>query len=127
MIRVEKKKKNIDNSKRSKKFYDSLRTNGTIKRLKMYRKKAIRDKHGKILKEDLQSKMLPNTRIMQDRRWFGNTRTIDFRKMEKFKKVMSTKANDSFAVFAKQNEIPLNLIKKSNLNSKIIKVILNLS
>ena len=42
----------------------------------MYKQRPIRDKKGRVIKEELQSKELPTTRIVPDRRWFGNTRVI---------------------------------------------------
>lgn len=47
------------------------RSAATVRRLKMYKMRPLRDRGGKILKHDLQSKELPNTRIEPDRRWFG--------------------------------------------------------
>lgn len=47
------------------------RSAATVRRLKMYNTRPIRNSGGKILKHDLQSKELPSTRIMPDRRWFG--------------------------------------------------------
>ena len=87
----------------------------------MYKKTAKRDKRGKIIhevasatapchslsslclfgagvntllhvKQDLQSKELPNTRIQPDRRWFGNTRVVGQKQLEQFREEMSTKA-----------------------------------
>jgi nuclear GTP-binding protein len=37
----------------------------------MYKLRPMRDRGGNIVKHDLQSKELPNTRIEPDRRWFG--------------------------------------------------------
>ncbi|KAI4374704.1 hypothetical protein MLD38_012667 [Melastoma candidum] len=50
------------------------RSAATVRRLKMYNTRPKRDRKGKILSHELQSKELPNTRIQPDRRWFGNTR-----------------------------------------------------
>lgn len=47
------------------------RSASTVRRLKMYKTRPKRDRSGKILKHDLQSKDLPSTRIVPDRRWFG--------------------------------------------------------
>ncbi|RWW47796.1 hypothetical protein BHE74_00046170 [Ensete ventricosum] len=47
------------------------RTAATVRRLKMYSRRPKRDRKGKILKHELQSKELPSTRIEPDRRWFG--------------------------------------------------------
>ena len=55
-----------------------VRSAATVRRLKMYKIKPIRDRKGKILKHDLQSKELPSTRIEPDRRWFGMINTYIF-------------------------------------------------
>lgn len=49
----------------------NARSAATVRRLKMYNNRPTRNAAGKILKHDLQSKELPSTRIMPDRRWFG--------------------------------------------------------
>lgn len=47
------------------------RTGATVRRLKMYKTRPKRDSKGKVLRNDFQSKELPDTRIQPDRRWFG--------------------------------------------------------
>ena len=47
------------------------RSAATVRRLKMYKTRPKRDRSGKVLRNDFQSKELPNTRIEPDRRWFG--------------------------------------------------------
>lgn len=47
------------------------RSAATVRRLKMYNTRPKRDRKGKVLKNELQSKELPDTRIQPDRRWFG--------------------------------------------------------
>ena len=47
------------------------RSAATVRRLQMYKLRPKRDRGGKIVNHDLQSKELPNTRIEPDRRWFG--------------------------------------------------------
>lgn len=60
---------NRDNNKG--KSSSNGRSAATVRRLKMYNTRPVRSAAGKILKHDLQSKELPSTRIMPDRRWFG--------------------------------------------------------
>ena len=50
----------------------SLRTKATINRLNMYKERPVRDRGGKILHQNYQSKDLPNSRIEPNRKWFGN-------------------------------------------------------
>ncbi|AES94061.2 nucleolar GTP-binding protein, putative [Medicago truncatula] len=47
------------------------RSAATIRRLKMYRTKPVRNRKGKVLHNEFQSKDLPSTRIQSDPRWFG--------------------------------------------------------
>lgn len=57
----------------------------------MYNSKAKRDKNGRIISQDFQSKELPSTRIQPDRRWFGNTRVIGQKQLEAFREEMGAK------------------------------------
>lgn len=59
------------NRDRGKSKSGDSRSAATVRRLKMYKTRPVRNSGGKILKHDLQSKELPSTRIMPDRRWFG--------------------------------------------------------
>lgn len=79
---AKKKEKKVNVSGKPKHSLDVNRTNGgavdkgartaaTVRRLKMYSSRPKRDRKGKILKHELQSKELPSTRIEPDRRWFG--------------------------------------------------------
>ena len=70
---------------------NSQRSAATVRRLKMYKQRPIRDKKGKILKQELQSKELPSTRIVPDRRWFGNTRVIGQKQLAEFRDEMAEK------------------------------------
>ena len=47
------------------------RTAAQVRRLQMYKTRAVRNKKGKVLFEAFQSSALPSTRIQPDRRWFG--------------------------------------------------------
>jgi nuclear GTP-binding protein len=82
-----------------------------VKRLAMYDNKAKRDKKGRIVSQDLQSKELPSTRIQPDRRWFGNTRVIGQKQLETFREEMATKMNDPYAVLLKEKKLPLSLVE----------------
>ena len=88
------------------------RSASTVRRLKLYRRRPQRDKKGKILHQDLQSKELPNTRIQPDRRWFGNTRVIGQKQLEKFREEMRVKVDDAFKVLMREKKLPLQLLKE---------------
>lgn len=89
-----------------------------VRRLKMYNNKAKRDKNGRIISQDLQSKELPNTRIQPDRRWFGNTRVIGQKQLEAFRNEMSIKVNDPYTVLLKEKKLPLSLLQDPDVESK---------
>jgi nuclear GTP-binding protein len=76
----------------------------------MYKQRAVRDKKGKIIKQDLQSKELPSTRIVPDRRWFGNTRVIGQKALDEFREDMANKSKDGYTVIIKQKKLPLSLL-----------------
>lgn len=89
----------------------SERSAATVRRLAMYKQRAVRDKKGRLIKQDLQSKELPSTRIIPDRRWFGNTRVIGQKQLEEFREEMATKSRDGYTVLIKQKNLPLSLLK----------------
>ena len=76
----------------------------------MYKQRPIRDKKGKIIKQELQSKELPSTRIVPDRRWFGNTRVIGQKQLAEFRDEMAEKTADGYQVILKQKKLPLSLL-----------------
>ena len=70
----------------------------------MYDNRAKRDKKGKIISQDFQSKELPSTRIQPDRRWFGNTRVVGQKQLDAFREEMATKMNDPYSVLLKEKK-----------------------
>lgn len=55
----------------------NIRTNRTIKRLKMYNTRPVRDEKGKILHEQYHNPTAQlDGRIEPSRNWFGNTRVV---------------------------------------------------
>jgi hypothetical protein len=78
-----------------------------VKRLKMYNSgKAVRNKKGRIVSQELQSKELPSTRIVPDRRWFGNTRVIGQKQLTSFREQMADKVDNPFMVLLKGRKLP---------------------
>ncbi|KAF6256587.1 NUC091 domain-containing protein [Scenedesmus sp. NREL 46B-D3] len=73
----------------------------------MYKTRAVRDRKGRILHEDLQSKDLPTTRIQPDRRWFGNTRVIGQKQLEQFQLPLQLLEDPERKVGGKQKRIDL--------------------
>eukprot|EP00775_Hariotina_reticulata_P005449 gene5449-5682_t len=103
--------KHSNDASRSNKGAKGQRDASTVRRLKMYNTRAVRDKKGRIIHEDLQSKELPSTRIQPDRRWFGNTRVIGQKQLDQFREEMTSKINDSYTVLLREKKLPLQLLE----------------
>ncbi|KEG08994.1 putative GTPase [Trypanosoma grayi] len=93
----------------------SLRDQRTVKRLKMYTSKIVRDEKGHIIKgsvlkasDRVEQQMV---RVAPDRRWFGNTRVIGQEALQKFRKEMGAKYRDPYSVIIKQSKLPLSLLE----------------
>lgn len=89
-----------------------------IRRLEMYNSKAKRDRKGRIISQDFQSKELPSTRIQPDRRWFGNTRVIGQKQLEAFRDEMAGKVNDPYTVLLREKKLPLSLLEDPDKAAK---------
>mmetsp|Transcript_36809 Transcript_36809/g.59003 ORF Transcript_36809/g.59003 Transcript_36809/m.59003 type:complete len:614 (-) Transcript_36809:72-1913(-) len=88
------------------------RTNATIKRLHMYKSKAIRNRDGKVIGGDFIS-TTPDAgmkRIAPDRRWFGNTRVIGAKALEDFREEMKERVHDPYTVLMKAKKLPMGLL-----------------
>mmetsp|Transcript_14611 Transcript_14611/g.41107 ORF Transcript_14611/g.41107 Transcript_14611/m.41107 type:complete len:313 (-) Transcript_14611:25-963(-) len=83
----------------------------TVRRLQMYKKRAVRNKKGQLIYQELQSKELPSTRIQPDRRWFGNTRVVGQKQLEAFREEMSSKVNDAYTVLVRERKLPMQLLE----------------
>ena len=84
----------------------------------MYDTRAKRDKKGRLISQELQSKELPNTRIQPDRRWFGNTRVIGQKQLEAFREEMAIKSSDPYTVLLKERKLPLSLLEDPDAEAK---------
>ena len=80
----------------------------------MYKQRPVRDAKGKVLFEQFQSKEAPNTRIIPDRRWFGNTRVVGQTELEAFRTEMAAKSGDAYTVVLKQKTLPLALLSEGD-------------
>lgn len=78
------------------------RTKATIKRLKMYTEKPDM--------EAMHKRPDKPARIEPDRRWFGNTRTIDQKNLENLRREMENKKHDTYSLLLKRKRIPQSLI-----------------
>ncbi|RHY88364.1 hypothetical protein DYB37_010988 [Aphanomyces astaci] len=102
----------------------NMRDKGTIKRLNMYRNSgAIRNKEGKIVGGSLMmagrqggitmNDPTASSRIAPDRRWFGNTRVVGQKELDKFRNEMHVKAADPYSVVLRTRKLPMSLIQDS--------------
>lgn len=77
----------------------------------MYKQRPVRDAKGKVLFEQFQSRVTPETRIVPDRRWFGNTRVVGQQALEAFRGEMAAKSGDAYTVVLKGKSLPLALLE----------------
>lgn len=90
----------------------NLRDRSTIKRLKMYNMKPQRNKKGKFIRGDLLGTKpdTPVVRVQPDRKWFGNTRIIGQKEMDRFRQEMKAKVHDPYTVILKRKHLPMGLL-----------------
>lgn len=95
------------------------RSAATVRRLKMYKTRPVRNSGGKILKHDLQSKELPSTRIMPDRRWFGNTRVVNQKQLEFFREELANRMSSNYNVILKDRKLPMSLLNDYQKQARV--------
>lgn len=97
----------------------NMRDKSTINRLNMYRNSGpIRNKKGKVVGGTLMmgnkqggQEMQKAARIQPDRRWFGNTRVVGQKELDKFRNEMSLKAADPYSVVLRTRKLPMGLVQ----------------
>mmetsp|Transcript_5392 Transcript_5392/g.9494 ORF Transcript_5392/g.9494 Transcript_5392/m.9494 type:complete len:540 (-) Transcript_5392:565-2184(-) len=113
------KAKNSDDVNRGKKPTGSIgRDRSTVKRLHMYRTKSVkRDRDGKILdgKGDLTSRTPQDGagRTAPNRKWFGNTRVIEQKQLQKFREQMQNVGDDTYSMLLKRRKVPMALLTET--------------
>ncbi|XP_031284110.1 nuclear/nucleolar GTPase 2 [Pistacia vera] len=125
MVKTKEKKVNV--SGKPKHSLDANRTDGktgsrsasTVRRLKMYNTRPKRDRKGKVLKHELQSKELPNTRIQPDRRWFGNTRVVNQKELEFFREELQSRMSSSYNVILREKKLPFSLLNDHQKQARV--------
>ncbi len=88
------------------------RTKAKIKLLNMYTEKP--DLEARKIRPDKPARIEP------DRRWFGNTRTIDQKNLENLRKEMENKKHDTYSLLLRKRRIPQSLITPLN-NIEVIR------
>ncbi len=89
------------------------RSKATIKRLKMYDDKP--DMEARRIRPD------KPVRIEPDRRWFGNTRTINQKSLEELRSQMENQSHDTYSLLLRKRKIPQSLISPMTNSSSINK------
>jgi nuclear GTP-binding protein len=90
------------------------RTKATIKRLKMYDEKP--DKEARRKRPD------KPVRIEPDRKWFGNTRTINQKSLEELRREMENQKHDTYSLLLRKRKIPQSLITPLQSENKMSKL-----
>ena len=91
------------------------RSEATQKRLEMYKTRPHRNRYGKIVHEDFQSRSAPSEtagRIQPDRRWFGNTHVVGQKQLAKFREDIMSTTNNPYSVLLKARKLPWGLINE---------------
>ncbi|KAG0588334.1 hypothetical protein KC19_2G235500 [Ceratodon purpureus] len=112
-----KPKHSLDEGRRDGK--NGTRSAATVRRLKMYKSRPVRNSKGHMLSNEYQSKALPSTRIQPDRRWFGNTRVVGQKELETFREEMRERVSDSYTVILKDKKLPLALLNDNQKQKKV--------
>lgn len=108
-------------SLKAKRSGGKTRDKATIKRLQLYREGGVkRNKAGKVIGGALASRDTTGGqqisgstgRIAPDRRWFGNTRTVGSKELDKFREEMRTVAADPRSVVLHRRKLPMALLSE---------------
>ncbi|EEY65483.1 nucleolar GTP-binding protein 2 [Phytophthora infestans T30-4] len=106
----------------------NMRDKSTIKRLNMYRNSGpIRNKAGKVVGGSLMMKnkaggqeiTSASGRVQPDRRWFGNTRVVGQKELDKFRNEMSLKTADPYSVVLRTRKLPMGLLQESEKTTRM--------
>ncbi|KAK4576644.1 hypothetical protein RGQ29_027265 [Quercus rubra] len=126
---AKKKEKKVNVSGKPKHSLDANRSDGgkngskrsaaTVRRLKMYNTRPKRNSGGKILKHDLQSKELPDTRIQPNRQWFGNTRVVDQKKLEVCREEIQNHMSSGYHVIVNSKSVPWSLVNDHQKQARV--------
>ncbi|GMG99250.1 hypothetical protein Nepgr_001090 [Nepenthes gracilis] len=94
------------------------RSGATVRRLKMYNTRPKRDRKGKVLSHEYQSKDLPSTRIQPDRRWFGNTRVVNQKELEFFREELQNRLSSNYNVILRGKNLPMSLLNDNQKQAR---------
>jgi hypothetical protein len=84
----------------------------------MYDGKPVRNRKGEITQAAAFQSSTPEAgevaRIAPNRKWFGNTRTIAQKDLEKFRDEMTQRVNDSYSIVLHQQKLPMGLLASAD-------------
>ncbi|THG07134.1 hypothetical protein TEA_000696 [Camellia sinensis var. sinensis] len=86
------------------------RSAATVRRLKMYNSRPKRDRKGKVLKHELQSKDLPSTR---------NTRVVNQKELEFFREELQSRMSSNYNVILKEKKLPMSLLNDHQKQARV--------
>jgi len=98
----------------------NVRDKSTIQRIQMYKNGgAIRNAAGRVvggtfmMKDRAGDRKIDSStgRVAPDRRWFGNTRVIGQKELDKFREEMSVKNADPYSFVLRRNKLPVGLLQ----------------
>ncbi|XP_053963732.1 nucleolar GTP-binding protein 2 [Anastrepha ludens] len=99
------------------------RTQGTIKRLQMYRNfKAKRDRRGKIITPAPFQGRLPSgtmARVEPSPKWFSNSRVISQSALQKFQDEIGKAVKDPYQVIMKPSQLPITLLNEASKYKRV--------
>ncbi|KAK7257696.1 hypothetical protein RIF29_31858 [Crotalaria pallida] len=96
------------------------RSAATVRRLRMYNTRPVRDRNGNILRHEFQSNELPSTQIQPDRRWFGNTRVVNQRDLELFREELQSRISSNYTRVVNQRGPELSQEERMSSNHSVI-------
>jgi len=97
-----------------------MRSRGTINRLNMYRARPKRTSTGKLISGAYMSKDLPSTPFVEpNRKWFGNTRVVDQKKLETFREELQKTEGNPYKFVLKRGKVPYGLLKDNFQNAQV--------
>ena len=99
-----------------------LRTRQKVNILNMYKGKAAKRVKGKLVGATLVSDSVARNkqaRVQADRRWFGNTRLVGQKELERFREEIGARVNDPYSVIIKRKQLPMGLLTDAKTISRM--------
>ncbi|AES89926.1 putative nucleolar GTP-binding protein [Medicago truncatula] len=118
-VNVSGKPKHSNDANRSNDTKNESRSAATVRRLKMYNTKPVRNRKGRVLYEPFQLPYLPSTRIKPDSQWFGNTRVVNQKELEFFREEMAKHGSSNYNVVINGKNLPMSLLNDYQKQSRV--------